>query len=58
MATAVAARSWQSIGRYAQIAGAAAFIAGLVLCLRHSATAICLIAGAAAFFVGKKLRGA
>jgi hypothetical protein len=58
MATAVAARSWQSTGRYLQMAGAALFIAGLALSLRHSATAICLIAGAAAFFVGRKMREA
>jgi hypothetical protein len=58
MAVTVASSSWQSIGRYAQMAGAAAFIAGLALSLLHSATAICLIAGATAFFVGKKMREA
>jgi hypothetical protein len=48
--------SWQSIGLYVQIAGAGAFIAGVVLSLHHYATGICFIAGAAAFYAGKKLK--
>jgi len=55
-ATPSATPSWQSIGLYVQIAGAGAFIAGIVLSLHHYGTGICFIAGAAAFFVGKKLR--
>jgi hypothetical protein len=50
--------SLQSIGLYVQIAGAGAFIAGVVLSLHHYGIGICFIAGAAAFFIGKKLRGA
>jgi len=49
--------SKQSIGLYVQIAGAGAFIVGVVLSLHHYATGVCFIAGAAAFFAGKKLRG-
>ena len=48
--------SKQAIGLYVQIAGAGAFIAGVVLSLHHYGIGICFIAGAAAFFVGKKLR--
>jgi hypothetical protein len=48
--------SWQSIGLYVQIAGAGAFIAGVVLSLHHYATGICFIAGAAAFYAGEKLK--
>ena len=50
--------SWHSIGQYVQLAGAAAFIAGAVLSLHHYAIGICFIAGAAAFYVGKKLKAA
>jgi hypothetical protein len=50
--------SKQTIGLYVQIAGAAAFIAGVVLSLHHYATGICIIAGAAAFFIGKKMKAA
>jgi hypothetical protein len=50
--------STKSIGLYLQIAGAAAFLAGIVLSLQHYSIAICFIAGAVAFFAGKKMRGA
>jgi len=56
MTTTAATRSTQSIGLYVQIAGAGAFLAGVALSLHHFATGICLIAGAAAFFIGKKMR--
>jgi hypothetical protein len=46
-----------SIGLYVQIAGAGAFLAGAVLSLHHYAIGVCFIAGAVAFFVGKKLKG-
>jgi hypothetical protein len=58
MTTILATLSSQSIGLYVQIAGAAAFVAGVVLSLHHYGTGICFIAGAAAFFIGKKMRGA
>ena len=50
--------SSHSIGQYVQLAGAAAFILGALLSLHHHAIGICFIAGAAAFFVGKKMRAA
>jgi hypothetical protein len=56
MTTTSATTSWQSIGLYVQIAGAGAFIAGIVLSLHHYAIGVCFIAGAAAFYIGKKLR--
>jgi hypothetical protein len=58
MATTSATPSWHSIGLYVQIAGGGAFIVGVVLSLHHYAIGICFIAGAAAFFIGKKLRAA
>ncbi len=48
----------QSIGQYVQLAGAGAFILGAILSLHHQAIGICFVAGAAAFYVGMKLRGA
>jgi hypothetical protein len=50
--------SSQSIGLYLQIAGACAFLAGVVVSLQHYAIGICFLAGAAAFFIGKKMRAA
>ena len=50
--------SWKAIGSYVQVAGAGAFLVGATLSLHHYAIGICFIAGAAAFFVGKKLREA
>jgi hypothetical protein len=58
MTTPAATPSWHSIGLYVQIAGAGAFIAGVVLSVHPYAIGICFIAGAAAFFIGKKLRAA
>lgn len=46
------------IGQVAQIAGVAAVVLGVVLSLHHGGAAALLIGGIAAFFVGKKLRGA
>jgi hypothetical protein len=46
----------QSLGQWVQLAGAGAFIAGAILSLHHYAIGICFVAGAAAFFVGKKMR--
>jgi hypothetical protein len=56
MTTTSATSSWQSIGTYVQIAGAGAFVAGIVLSLHHYAIGVCFIAGAAAFYIGKKLK--
>ena len=52
----MATSSWHSIAQYVQLAGAGAFIAGAVLSLHHYAIGVCFIAGAAAFYAGKKLR--
>jgi hypothetical protein len=53
---ATSTSSWHSIGVYVQLAGAGAFIAGAVLSLHHYAIGVCFIAGAAAFYAGKKLK--
>jgi Na+-transporting methylmalonyl-CoA/oxaloacetate decarboxylase beta subunit len=45
-------------GEAAQIAGVAAIVLGVVLSLKHWPAALALIGGIAAFYVGKKLRGA
>ncbi len=45
-------------GEVAQIAGVGAVVLGVVLSLHHWGAAAALIGGMAAFFVGKKLRGA
>jgi hypothetical protein len=58
MTTPAATLSKQSIGLYVQIAGAGAFLAGVALSLQHFAIGICIIAGAAGFFIGKKIRAA
>ncbi len=58
MTTTAAATSMQTIGLYVQIAGGGAFIGGVALSLQHYGIAICFIAGAAAFFIGKKMRSA
>jgi hypothetical protein len=48
----------QSIGLYVELAGAGAFVAGAILSLHHYAIGVCFVAGAAAFYVGKKMRSA
>jgi hypothetical protein len=56
MTTAAPTLSTKSIGLYLQIAGAGAFLAGVVLSLEHYAIGICFVVGAAAFLVGKQLK--
>jgi len=46
------------IGEVTQIAGVGVVALGIVLSLQHWGAAAALIGGIAAFFVGKKLRGA
>jgi len=46
------------IGEVTQITGVASVVGGVVLSLHHWPAAAALIGGLAAFFVGKKLRGA
>jgi hypothetical protein len=54
----VAKTKLQAIALYARYAGAAAFLVGVVLSAHHYAIGICFVGGAAAFYAGKKLRGA
>ena len=46
----------QSLGLWLELAGAVTFITGAILSLHHYAIGICFVAGAAAFYVGKKMR--
>ncbi len=48
----------QAIGEYVQFAGVGSFIAGAVLSVHHYAIGLCIICGAAAFYIRKKIRGA
>jgi hypothetical protein len=54
----IASVSSYKIGIIVEIAGASAFLGGAVLSIHHYAIAALVVGGAAAFFVGKKLRGA
>jgi hypothetical protein len=56
MATAASLYSTKFIGLYVQIAGAGAFLAGVVLSLQHYLVAVCFLGGAGAFYIGKKLK--
>jgi hypothetical protein len=46
----------EKIGLIVEICGVGAFLAGAVLSIHHYAIAACIVGGAAAFFIGKKLR--
>jgi hypothetical protein len=46
----------QTIGQWLQFAGAGAFAVGALLSLHHTAIVICFAGGAAAFYLGRKLR--
>jgi hypothetical protein len=48
----------QSLGLWIELVGAGVFIAGAILSLHHYAIGICFVGGAAAFYVGKKMRAA
>ena len=47
-----------AVDRAMQLAGAGAFLVGAILSLHYYAIGICFIAGAAAFYVGMKLKAA
>jgi hypothetical protein len=47
----------QFIGAVIELAGVAAVVGGVVLSLHHWPAAAALIGGAAAYLIGKKLRG-
>lgn len=46
----------KSLGQWVQLAGAGAFVTGAILSLHHYAIGIFFVAGAAAFYIGNKLR--
>ena len=48
--------SKKTIGYIVQLAGIAAFAVGAVLSIHHIATAASFVGGAAAVYVGKKIR--
>jgi len=48
----------RSLGLWIELVGAGMFIAGAILSLHHYAIGICFVGGAAAFYVGKKMRAA
>jgi len=48
----------QFIGQIVQLAGAVSLAAAMVMSVHHAAIAVTLIGGAAAYFVGRKLRSA
>jgi hypothetical protein len=45
------------IGQLVQIAGVVSFLTGVVLSIHHYAIAAFVVCGAAAFLIGKKMRG-
>jgi hypothetical protein len=49
--------SKKSIGYIVQLGGGAALAVGAVLSVHHVAIAACFAGGAAALYVGKKIRG-
>lgn len=44
-----------NVGKLVEFGGAAIFLTGVALALEHYAIAACVISGAAAYLVGKKL---
>jgi hypothetical protein len=49
--------SKKTVGYLVQLGGVASGVAGGVLSFQHMAIIACFVGGAAAFYVGKKLRG-
>jgi hypothetical protein len=54
----MATASSHSTGQYLQLAGIGAFVAGAVLSVHHYAIGVCFLAGAAAYYIGTKLKAA
>jgi hypothetical protein len=50
--------STKNIGEYVQLAGVGAIIAGAILSVHHYAIGVCIIAGAAAYYIGEKMKAA
>ena len=44
----------QKIGQILELAGIAAFVAGMILSVHHYAIGACFAGGAAAYFIGKR----
>ena len=55
--TSTGATGTQKIGEIVELAGFGAFIAGGILSIHHYAIAACIVGGAAAVYIGRKLRG-
>lgn len=47
----------QKIGQILELAGIGAFVAGVILSVHHYAIGAFFVAGAAAYVIGKQLRG-
>jgi hypothetical protein len=56
-AAAAASTHTQRIGQILELAGIAAFVAGMILSVHHYGIGACFAGGAAAYFVGKQLVG-
>jgi hypothetical protein len=50
--------STKNIGQYVQLAGIGAIVAGAILSVHHYAIGACILIGAAAYYVGTKLKAA
>ncbi len=55
MTTAVSSKT---IGQYVQLAGIGAIVTGAILSVHHYAIGACILIGAAAYYVGSKLKAA
>jgi hypothetical protein len=50
--------SSKTIGQYVQLAGIGAIVTGAILSVHHYAIGACILIGAAAYYVGSKLKAA
>ena len=55
--TAAATAHMQKIGQIVELAGIAAFVAGMILSVHHYAIGAFFVGGAAAYVIGKQLHG-
>jgi hypothetical protein len=55
--TAAATAQMQKIGQIVELAGIAAFVAGMILSVHHYAIGAFFVGGAAAYVIGKQLHG-
>jgi hypothetical protein len=47
----------QTIGLWLEVGGAGAFVTGAIVSVHHYAIGVCFLAGIAALYIGKRLRG-